>query len=51
MLRKMVPLTINSTLKLRSGYDIPQLGFGVSVAPLCNTPTLTLNPPGQVWQM
>lgn len=30
MLRRMAPLTINSTLKLRSGYDIPQLGFGVS---------------------
>lgn len=33
MLRRMAPLTINSTLKLRSGYDIPVLGFGVSLVP------------------
>lgn len=33
MLRRMAPLTINSTLKLRSGYDIPVLGFGVSSVP------------------
>ncbi len=25
----MAPLTINSTIKLPSGYDIPRLGFGV----------------------
>lgn len=33
MLRRMAPLTINSTLKLRSGYDIPVMGFGVSSVP------------------
>lgn len=27
----MAPLAINSTLKLRSGHDIPVLGFGVSL--------------------
>lgn len=26
----MASLSINTTLKLASGYDIPQLGFGVS---------------------
>lgn len=35
-MRRMAPLTINSTLKLRSGYDIPVLGFGVSSAPSRN---------------
>ena len=38
----MAPLTINSTVKLPSGHEIPRLGFGVrqtvcqvATAPLC----------------
>lgn len=26
----MAPLTINSTVKLASGHEMPRLGFGVS---------------------
>jgi len=27
------PLTLQTTIKLRSGYEIPQLGFGVRISP------------------
>lgn len=33
MLRNMAQkLTLNSTVKLRSGYELPLLGFGVSIS-------------------
>jgi len=31
---KMAPLTIDTKIKLPSGYEIPQLGFGVSTSRL-----------------
>ena len=33
----MVPLTINSTVKLPSGYEMPRLGFGVCISPPTRT--------------
>jgi hypothetical protein len=32
--RKMMTLTLDTKLKLPSGYEIPQLGFGVGSLPL-----------------
>lgn len=29
MLRRMASLTINTKIKLNSGYEMPQLGYGV----------------------
>ena len=46
----MAKLSLDSTIKLKSGYEIPVLGYGVSPAISASSPRVVLMDTLQLWK-